>query len=248
MEAPCILVADNSLEFSSALSELLRGEYRVVCCGTGSQVLDALAETKPAVLVLDLMLSEVDGLTVMSRAGQKGTFPVTLATSMLINEYVIARAEEMGVAYLMRKPCDLRAVAERVRDLARWNASTQEGMLDGGSQISKLLSVVGISPKLRGYAYLREAVGIIAENPVMSMTKELYPEIARRCGSTSTQVERCIRNAIQLAWDNRDDRVWLHFFTPDAQGQLKRPSNAVFISRLADCFRQDPFYLPLIEK
>ena len=96
-----------------------------------------------------------------------------------------------------------------------------------------------------GYAYLREAVLLMVENPMQSITKELYPGVARQFGCTSSQVERSIRNAIQQAWEKRSDEVWSTVFQTDNTGTIPRPSNAAFVSRLADRLLLDQVQLAM---
>jgi two-component system response regulator (stage 0 sporulation protein A) len=100
-----------------------------------------------------------------------------------------------------------------------------------------MLRALGIQPKLRGFACLREAVLICAREEHQSVTKILYPEVARRCGCAATHVERNIRSAIQDAWASRNENVWRLYFTPNSSGDIPRPTNAAVISRLADSIR-----------
>ena len=90
--------------------------------------------------------------------------------------------------------------------------------------------------KLRGYSCVREGILLTIQNPDQRITKELYPAVAAICGGNALRVERAIRSAIESAWMNRDDRVWRMYFPPDATGQIPRPTNSEFISRLADQF------------
>ena len=67
-------------------------------------------------------------------------------------------------------------------------------------------------------------------DPAQSVTKELYPTVAAICGGNAVQVERSIRSAIAAAWVRGDHQLWQVYFP----GELARPTNASFISRLAD--------------
>ena len=86
----------------------------------------------------------------------------------------------------------------------------------------------------KGYTYLRESIPIYAKDPQQAITKELYPAVAKLCGSSVDQVERAMRTAIERAWKRRDDQIWRLYFTPQSDGSIKKPSNSEFISRLAD--------------
>lgn len=80
---------------------------------------------------------------------------------------------------------------------------------------------------------------------MQSITKELYPSVARQFGCNSAQVERSIRNAIQGAWNQRNDSLWAQIFQPDETGTVPRPSNATFITRLADRLVLDQMQITL---
>ena len=80
-----------------------------------------------------------------------------------------------------------------------------------------------------------EAILILAQDPEQTVTKELYPAVAARCGCASINVERAIRSAIESAWKKRDERVWQQYFPPAGDGACRRPTNAEFLNRIADC-------------
>ena len=101
---------------------------------------------------------------------------------------------------------------------------------------NQLLSL-NIPSKLRGYAYLREAIPRMMKDPDQPITKVLYPAVGAVFGCKGTHVERSIRSAIDTAWKQRDDRVWQRYFRVGSDGVIPRPSNAAFISRLADALR-----------
>ena len=234
LETLSILIADSSEEFRSTLTNALQGNYRLYTCRTGKEALEILKRTPPDILILDLMLPELDGISVLQMMATSGIRPVTLATTRLANDYVIEATTRLGVEYLMIKPCDIRAIVGRVKDLSGKRPRPILSAPDNRTHISNLLVTLGVSTKLRGYAYLREAVLSIMGNPMQSITKELYPSVARRFSCTSAQVERSIRNAIQSAWNQHSDGIWSQIFPTDDHGSVPRPSNAVFISRLAD--------------
>ena len=162
---------------------------------------------------------------------------MVLATSRFINDYVLEAVEKMGVGYLMMKPCDVHATAARISDLSRRIRPPVLSRPDPRTQVSNLLLTLGIPTKLRGYAYLREAILLMASAPGQSITKELYPAVAAACNCKKDHVERSIRSAIQIAWKNRDEQVWGIYFRPEADGTIPRPSNGTFITRLADSLR-----------
>ena len=232
-----LLIADGTEDFRVALANMLRGAYQVRCCSDGIRARELLQEFSPDVLILDLMLPGFDGISLLRWAAEWEIRPMVLATSRFINDYVAEEMSRMGVGYLMLKPCDLSATVARVGDLGQRIRPVLVTAPEPANQVSNLLLALGSPTKLRGYAYLREAVLLIAENPSQSITKVLYPEVARRCGCAAMHVERGIRSAVAAAWSTRDENIWRLYFQPNASGNISRPTNAAFISRLADSIR-----------
>lgn len=245
METMTLLIADSSEEFRNNLIKALQGNYRIQACQTGKEALDILRASTPDLLIMDLMLPELDGLSLLQVLADSGIHTTVLATTRLVNDYVLSVTGRLGVDYLMVKPCDIRAIVNRVRDLSNRRPRPKISAPDFRTQTTNLLVTLGVSTKLRGYAYLREAVLLMSRNPMQSITKELYPGVASQFSSTPSQVERSIRNAIQHAWERRSDEAWLQVFQPDSSGSVPRPSNAVFISRLADRLALDQVQLNL---
>lgn len=246
METISILIADSSEEFRSTLTNALQGNYRIFSCRSGKEALDFTLETPPDILILDLMLPELDGISLLQLIFASGIRPLVLATTKLYNDYVVDATVKLGVEYLMIKPCDIRAIVGRVKDLSNSLSKPILSAPDRRTHVSNLLVSLGVSTKLRGYSYLREAVLYMADNPMASVTKELYPAVARRFGCSGSQVERAIRNAIQGAWSQHPGGAWFQIFQSDAQGTVPRPSNSSFISCLADriCLDQMEITLP----
>lgn len=237
MDVLKLLIADANEEFRLALAEALQGAYYVRCCQTGKEALELLRSYSPDVLVLDLMLPELDGISLLQAAVAAGIRPMVLATTPFLNPYVLESSEKLGVGYMMRKPCDIRATVARISDLSQRLLPPLITQPDPRTHVSNLLVSLGIPTKLHGYAYLREAILLMAKDPGQSITKELYPRVSALCRCEPKHVERSSRNAIESAWAHRDDRIWQLYFPPGPDGIIPRPSNGAFISRLADCLR-----------
>ena len=229
-----MLIADGSEEFASALADLVRGAYVLRQSRDGLEALALLGSFRPDILVLDLMLPGLDGISLLRQAAAAGLQPMVLATSRYVSDYVVEAVNQLGVGYLMMKPCDVRATAARLQDLTQRLKQPLFTQPDPRTAVSNLLLALGVPTKLRGYTYLREAVLERMRDPAQSVTKELYPTVAALCAATPIQVERSIRSAIAAAWTRRDEQMWRMYFQPDPDGQLPRPTNAAFISRLAD--------------
>lgn len=233
MDSLKLLIADGNEEFRLALEDALRGTYNVRSCLDGKAALELLRTFHPDILVMDLMLPALDGISLLHSAAASGIYPMVLATSRFVNDYVMQAATRLGVGYIMMKPCDIPATVDRIGDLSQ-QLLPQVTHPDANTCISNLLLSLGIPTKLRGYAYLREAIPLLEKDPRQSFTKELYPAVSRLCGCEPGNVERSIRSAIHTAWNRRDDRIWKLYFPPGADGIIPRPTNAEFISRLAN--------------
>lgn len=234
MDAQKLLIAEGAEEFRANLAETLQGTYHVRTCKDGQEALSLLRSFRPDILVLDLMIPGLDGISLLQNAVSGGICPMVLATTKLLTPYICESAERLGIEYLIVKPCDIRATAARIGDLSQRIRQPLICTPDPRTFVSNLLVSLGVPTKLRGYPYLREAIILISRNRDQSITKELYPTVAATCGERGKNIERSIRTAIEKAWLRRDDRIWQMYFTPGADGIIPRPSNAEFISRLAD--------------
>lgn len=237
MEQCTVLIADSSEEFCHDLREILRRGCSVHSCYTGMRALKYIQTLNPDVVVLDLMLPELDGVSLLRVLSIMESRPTIIATTNVVTDYILDSVENLDVDYLMVKPCSVRAVAARVQDHLGRAVFPEKSALDLQFRISGLLLMLGVSVKLHGFRYLEQAVSSMVQTPDQSMTKELYPWVANVCDTEPSHVERSIRGAILDAWKHRDERVWRLYFPCDSQGKMTRPTNTVFISRLADGLR-----------
>lgn len=239
MQMQSLLIADGSEAFTAALTEALRGKYHVRVCHDGVTALAQLREKKPDIMILDLLLPELDGISLLHTAAAEGVVPHVLALTRFASAYVMESAERLGVCYLMMKPCEPEAVCARLRDLAKCARPDPVVQPDVRATVSNVLLALRIPTKLRGYVCARESILYLMRSPGMSVTKELYPAVAALCDGTPAQVERAIRGAIQAGWSLGAEETWAQFFTRRADGTVHRPSNAEFLSRIADYLSLD---------
>ena len=235
-----VLIADSSEEFCRVLAEKLDGFCSVSVCRDGREALDLVRILNPEVLLADLMLPGMDGLSLLQAVGASGRRPGILVTTSYVSPYILQAAGELGASAVLQKPCTPEAAVRQICSLLHSRAPGTEDLRD---RISGLLLRMGFSSKLRGYAYLREAVYCMVLDPDLSIVKELYAGIALRYGITAKLVEHGIRCAIREAWEVRDRELWGRYLGP---GQLLRPTSAVLIHALAEDLRGR--YLPLRRK
>lgn len=228
-----ILIAEDAEEICQALTEALQQQFQVRVCRDGATALELLSSYQPDILVLELMLPRLDGLTLLEMAGKQGIRPLTIATTLMVNDYVTASLERLHVDYLMAKPCDLCAMTLRITDLAERLTDQPPAPREPRSRISEMLMELGIPTRLKGFACLEEAVALMAQDFTQSVTKELYPAVGQLFGTSGAQVERAIRNAIEIGWKQHDGAAWKHYFGIRPNGTVPKPTNSEFISRLA---------------
>jgi len=238
MERLKLLIAEGTEDFRVALAAALRDAYILRECDDGIRTLELMHSFQPDVVVLDLMLPGLDGISLLQRAVDAELHPIVLATTRFHNDYVVEAAQSLGVGYIMVKPCEIRATVSRLEDLCQ-RSHLPTSRFDARAYVSNVLLSLGIPTKLKGYGYLREAILLMAQDPTQSITKVLYPAVAaiyrkENLRIDAKHVERSIRSAIERAWERRDAALWQQYFFADGDGSLRRPSNGAFISRLAD--------------
>ena len=235
-----LLIADSVEEFRVALAARARGHYRVRVCQDGNEALQEMLSFKPDLVVLDLMLPGLDGISILQEAREAGIKPRVLAVSKYFNDYMAEASYRLDVGFVMVKPCQMKAVLARLSDLAQRLDPASAARPDPRDTVSNILQELGLSTKLDGYGYLREAILENLRCPGQMITKELYPKVGKLCDATVIQVERSIRSAISKAWAKRDEIVWKSYFRCNPDGTLDKPTNAVFISVIAERMRLNP--------
>ena len=242
--ATTVFIADSAEDFCLGLSSALQRSDGFQVVGTacdGEQVVRMMEQLKPEVLVLDLMLSKKDGIGVLKAIAGMERKPVTLATSAFITEYVSTAAANLGVRYLMQKPCDMAAIVERLQEIRggeslRYPAVRRNDKTSIESLVTGIIHEIGVPAHIKGYQYLREAI-IIAVNDmdvINAITKVLYPQVAKTFQTTPSRVERTIRHAIEVAWDRGDLDTLQRFFGYTVSNTKGKPTNSEFIALIAD--------------
>ena len=238
-----VFIADSAEEFCSGLSAALvrAGGFQVIgTANDGEQAIRQILEKKPDVLVLDLMLSKQDGISVLKAISCMEHKPATLATSGFVTEYVANAAANLGARYLMLKPCDMAALVERLEEIRGGESlrtpirRTDKTSIE--TMVTSIIHEIGVPAHIKGYQYLREAI-IIAVNDmdvINAITKVLYPQVAKTFQTTPSRVERAIRHAIEVAWDRGDLDTLQRFFVYTVSNTKGKPTNSEFIALIAD--------------
>ena len=239
-----VIIADNAEEFCSALTSALQRSDGFQIVGTandGEQAIRMVTERKPNILVLDMMLAKKDGISVLKAISTLQPRPVVLATSGFITDYVASAAANLGVRYLMLKPCDMSALVERLEEIRggesqRQPASRHTGQTSIETMVTNIIHEIGVPAHIKGYQYLREAIIIAVEDMdvINAITKVLYPQVAKTFQTTPSRVERAIRHAIEVAWDRGDLDTLQRFFGYTVSNTKGKPTNSEFIALIAD--------------
>ncbi len=235
-----IMLTDVNEDARSMLQDALEktGRFTVVgSTGDGNEVLQMVADAKPDVLVLDLILPGMDGLGILRRLdGEKR--PKILAVSNFVTQEVVAEAGNLGASMFLSKPYNESAMVEHLISLAEKNEKQLHG--PGLEElVTSIIHEVGVPAHIKGYQYVREAIMITVENMdvINSVTKVLYPEVAKRYHTTPSRVERAIRHAIEVAWDRGDLETLQRFFGYTVSNAKGKPTNSEFIAMISDRIR-----------
>ena len=239
-----VFIADSAEEFCTSLSAALQhteGFQIVGTAGDGEQAIRQILQLKPDVLVLDLMLSKQDGISVMKAISGMEKQPAILATSGFVSNYVASTAASLGARYMMLKPCDMIALVERLEDIRggenlRLTSANRTDKAGIESMVTSIIHEIGVPAHIKGYQYLREAIIIAVGDMdvINAITKVLYPQVAKTFQTTPSRVERAIRHAIEVAWDRGDLDTLQRFFGYTVSNTKGKPTNSEFIALIAD--------------
>lgn len=230
MSKPKLLIANSSPEFCRTMAASFRDFADTQTCHTGRQTLAHLRQQQFELMLLDLSLPELDGITVLRAAQAEQILPATLVTLDMQSPYIAQTLGNLHISYAMVKPCDPQAVLENLLDIAASLPGAPEipSPVPGDAMTDTLLMLC-FNPNHDGYDYFRLAIPLFAENTNQFITKELYTAVGKHFGKTQLQVERSMRTAIESAWAADSNGLWQKYFP----GMTTRPTNKFFITAMA---------------
>ena len=250
-----ILIADENTTTRQNLRDgLLRQGYRYIEEATnGEEALMKIGRSHPDVVIADVWLSKLDGIGVLrqSKALDLGTDkrPVFVILSMVSNQNIFIEASNAGAELCLLKPIDLQSLCDHMDILLRNRRMTVDGVSgnstqdiaipDIESQVTKIIHQIGVPAHIKGYQYLRTAILLTIQDSdiINSVTKVLYPSVAKKYQTTTSRVERAIRHAIEVAWDRGDVDTLNSYFGYTIQNNRGKPTNSEFIAMIADNLR-----------
>ncbi|NCE65850.1 sporulation transcription factor Spo0A [Pseudoflavonifractor sp. 524-17] len=239
-----IILADGNEEFRKMLEEGINRESDLEVVGStgdGECAVRMVEEHRPDVLVMDLVMTSLDGLDVLRELNKSEQQPRVLVVSSFVRSSVAELAAAEGADYYLMKPAKITTVLERLRQMTPQYIETLEPARGGRnssleSTITAIIHEIGVPAHIKGYQYLREAIMIAVEDMevINAVTKILYPEVAKRFGTTASRVERAIRHAIEVAWDRGDLETLQKYFGYTVSNAKGKPTNSEFIAMIAD--------------
>jgi two-component system response regulator (stage 0 sporulation protein A) len=252
-----LLIADESPVWRAQVREgLMRAGYRnIEEAVNGEEAVIKMSQMHPEVVLLDVWLSKLDGIGVLRNAHTmdwgSDKAPSFIIVSSVSNQNVFIQASEAGAELCLTKPIDYSMFSGQLdticrnRGLVKSLSSGQKGNVklnvpqDIESQVTKIIHQIGVPAHIKGYQYLRSAIlmTINDSNIINSVTKVLYPSVAKQYQTTTSRVERAIRHAIEVAWDRGDIDTLNSYFGYTIQNNRGKPTNSEFIAMIADNLR-----------
>lgn len=247
-----VLIADSGEDFRFLMADTIASEEDMNVVGTagdGIETLSLIEQKHPNVIVMDLVLTKLDGLGVLQKMSQMEQKPAVIVVSGFFNDHVVQEAAELGAYYFMPKPCDIPALLSRIRlvtmqsvhnngqNPVRTGVDMRQGSENLEAVVTEVIHEIGVPAHIKGYQYLREAIILTINDMdiINSVTKVLYPTVAKKYNTTPSRVERAIRHAIEVAWDRGDIETLQKFFGYTVSNVKGKPTNSEFIAMIADC-------------
>ena len=249
MDKVRFLMSDTSADVTAACREALeqKGVEVTVVEKDGLQILQKMLVVRPQVVLLDAFMPGLDALAVKQKYVAAGeTHTTFFVTGAFQSEEMVQELLHVlmhGIAYYFVKPFDENVLASRVLKVAHGHqkrlitASVDSDEL----KVTDILHQIGVPAHIKGYQFLRDAILLTMNEPeyINAVTKRLYPEIAKKNGTTASRVERAIRHAIEVAWDRGDVDTLNSYFGYTIHNLRGKPTNSEFIAMIADKMRLD---------
>lgn len=243
-----ILICNENREERERLIEILRknGYHDVEETSNGALALERMTLSRFDVILVDLWMPGLDGISVIKSAKQSVMgAPSFILISPVNKQNLLIEASEAGADFCMIKPIDERSLISHIESALKLSGNlttkreSSHVVPDLEAQVTKIIHQIGVPAHIKGYQYLRTAILMtIDDNEVInSVTKILYPTVAKKYSTTTSRVERAIRHAIEVAWDRGDVDTLNSYFGYTIQNSRGKPTNSEFIAMIADNLR-----------
>ena len=253
-------IADDNERMLQLLGDVLETDPEIQVIGkahNGEEVLSHIKDKQPDVVLLDIIMPKIDGLTVMEMVNQDKNIkkkPAFIVVTAVGQEGITEDAFNLGANYYIMKPFDNNTLLNRIRYIRnnmgrhpavnsykKQNVRTQENDIEISleNDVTEIIHEMGVPAHIKGYQYIRESIIMVVKDMDMinCITKVLYPTIAKKFGTTSSRVERAIRHAIEVAWSRGKLEVLDSIFGYTVNNGKGKPTNSEFIAMIADKIR-----------
>ncbi len=242
--AKILLCDENAEERKRIIDILTKSGFRYVEeASSGDAAIDKLNSGLYEIAILDLWTSGIDGIGIIRSFKNRRDMnkPSFILTSPINKQSVLIEATDAGADVCLLKPYSPASLVSHIEALLRNKDKTSaaSSSTDMEAEVTKIIHQIGVPAHIKGYQYLRYAIMMtIEDNDVInSVTKVLYPTVAKKYQTTTSRVERAIRHAIEVAWDRGDVDTLNSFFGYTIQNSRGKPTNSEFIAMIADNLR-----------
>lgn len=254
-----IVIADDNKEFGDILYEYLNNQSDIEVTGIardGIEACELIIAKTPDIAILDIIMPHLDGLGVLERMNIQPLKkrPLFIILSAVGQDKITQRALALGAEYYIVKPFDMDVLVSRIRQLKdtaqssviRSDYAVDVKMMHHAPvqrnlevEVTNIMHEIGVPAHIKGYQYLRDAIMMVVKNLdiINSITKQLYPSIAREYNTTPSRVERAIRHAIEVAWSRGQVEAIDALFGYTVNIGKGKPTNSEFIAMVADKLR-----------
>ncbi|MBB6454211.1 two-component system response regulator (stage 0 sporulation protein A) [Salirhabdus euzebyi] len=256
MEKIKVCLADDNRELVQLLEGYFDDQPEIEVVGTaynGKECLEILENQDLDVLILDIIMPHIDGLAVLNKMKDldKTNLPKVIMLTAFGQEEVTKKAVDLGASYFILKPFDLESLKEQVlqvhgipavvknNSVSLRSKQLKNKKIDLDASITNIIHEIGVPAHIKGYMYLREAISMVYNDIELlgSITKVLYPDIAKKFNTTASRVERAIRHAIEVAWNRGNVDSISSLFGYTVNMSKAKPTNSEFIAMVADRLR-----------
>lgn len=251
MNKKSIIIVDDSLTLTKDLTDFFSNDKIFEVIAVANDGLDAVSKIEklnPDYVLLDIVMPELDGFGVLNEVKYRVDKSKTsiIIMSQLVSDGFINKAIKNGADYFLAKPFGFDSLRERLMEFEKgvevtiMPASNKETIRPPKSsldeKIANIFISVGIPAHIKGYQFLREAIKMAVDSPeiINSITKKLYPSIAKKFDTTPSKVERAIRHAIEVAWNRGKIENINQIFGIKVYSANEKPTNGEFIALVAD--------------
>ena len=250
MEKKKIVIAEGNANLMEQYrNEVINSGYDVVgCAADGMEAVRLVKEKSPELLLLEMTMPQIDGIEILKKlygADLKKT-PRILVMSNGMKDDIAAQVMALGADYILQKPFHTDVLIDRIRTLlgsdnilSLKQPQRESAPVDMETQVTNIIHDIGVPAHIRGYHYLRKAILLAVDDIdiINSVTKVLYPTVAKCFDTTTSRVERAIRHAVEVAWDRGDVDTINELFGYTVHNNKGKPTNSEFIALIADNLR-----------